>query len=631
MEERKQPRRASWQQLLETLRQLVPPEAVDFRDEQKAVIGQIRKGRDVLAVMPTGGGKSICYQVPAMHLPGITLVISPLLALMEDQCWKLYRKGFPVACLSSAFILDHDGFHRSRRGNAPDGEPDGGNEDNDNLSPENDKPKTKSFKALRNQIFLDACEKKYKLLYVTPERLRDGHFIRFAQKVEISMIAVDEAHCISLWGYDFRPRYLEISRLLTRIGYHPIIAAFTATAAKSVREDIVKLLGMKLPKDGNTAAGEGEGTVFSVQRDNLTFSVRHIPDEKGMKKRELLRCLKKHSGESGFVYCSRVDYVNEVWQYLCRHGIAAARYYAGLDDEDDTEKGGSKQENFNDFMVTGKKTVIVSTTALGMGIDKSDIRFVVHYNLPTCLENYYQEAGRAGRDGFPAECVLYYTREDIQTCRGLLERAVEGSELSEEERKWHLKTTGRRLSHMIEYAERGEALDSAALQQRILDYFRGFDPYDGVPEECRPDVLSRLRRTDVLYVNRTKIAQELRKGRMAADGLAVGRKYNGLPAPRVSYRVTGGVLDYFDLMVADAVYTLMKHCVPTIYAKTVYDSASRKLSALTKSFPRYTASVNSRVHQYIIRGRCVLSCIFRELRLYHSAVAAGEGVNQLKR
>ena len=572
MNRRKQPRGPTDKQLLETLHSLLP-DAPDFRDDQKPVIDQIMRGRDVLAIMPTGGGKSVCYQVPAMHLSGITLVISPLLALMEDQVKKLHDRGFPAACLSSAFIADRDGFHRLRS--------------------TEDKAGARSFRALRNQIFLAASRGEYKLLYVTPERLRSGSFIRFAQKVRISMIAVDEAHCLSLWGYDFRPRYLEISRLLTRIGYHPIIAAFTATATKSVREDIVKLLGMTDP----TQLGSG-----FAGRDNLSFSVRHIPTEHGRKKRELLRYLRERDGDSGFVYCSSVFCVNEVFQYLTDHGIAATRYYADLDKDPLIPPGESKQKNFHDFL-RGKKTVMVSTTALGMGIDKDNIRFVIHYNLPICLENYYQEAGRAGRDGKPAECILYYSKDDIDMCHALIQLAVEHSELSEKDQKLYLHTAEKRLGCMRKYAERGNVRNSEALQKEILNYFGTFDPHSGEAGRPQLDVIAKLKSIDVLYVNRTKIAQELRKGRMEGENLSVGKPYPEQPVPAVSYRVTGEALNYFDLMVADAVYTLMKHRVPTIYAKSVMELLSGNENLMLR--PERKADVENSIRK-MIRAEIVI-------------------------
>lgn len=557
------------EKLLETIKKLLPgvedPTQRDTWEFQKAIIERIRNKQDVLAIMPTGGGKSICYQAPALcpkdDDPGITLVITPLLALMEDQVKTLRNKGFgdEVACLSSGFIVDRDGFHYAKKANT------------------DDETETVAFRKLRNQIFLDAYRGKYKLLYVTPERLRTGSFIRFAQKTGIRMIAVDEAHCISMWGYEFRPRYLEISRLLTRIGYHPTIAAFTATATKSVREDIVRLLAM----DDYRLIGD-----VSKERENLKFSICRIKPAKteaaetGRKHRILFDDLQRFEGESGFVYCSKVRFVKEVYDYLKRKNVSVTRYYADLDDDPEREKGESKKRNFEDFL-SGRKKVMVSTTALGMGIDKENIRFVIHYNLPLCLENYFQEAGRAGRDSRDrcdekdSECILYYSEGDVAVCKELINSSINGSGLSDQDRDERKRVAEKRLDRMKEYALLDPDTDSQTrsqiLQRWILDYFRDFVPYDGK----RPglDVEKDIKKNDILYVNRTKIAGELRKGaHMEGDGLSVG---SGKPAPTVSYRVTGGTLTYFDMMVADAVYTLMKNRAPTstfrpkIYAKTV--------------------------------------------------------------
>ena len=538
----------------EELKELMPilqkllPKATEFRPHQKPIIKQIISGQDTLAIMPTGGGKSACYQVPALYFSerfgGITLVISPLRALMEDQVRKLAKSGVKVACICSSFIRDNyppknDVFHRFKDANAGD---------------EYGESESASFRSVRNRLFKDAVNGEYSIIYVTPERLRNGAFINFAQRAKIKMIAVDEAHCISLWGYDFRPRYLEISRFLKRIGYHPIIAAFTATTTKSSNEDIIKKLDMHNCRIiENDRGGRG----------NLDFRIRCKDPEN----RDMLEYLQKHKDESGFVYCSTVKNVNEVYDLLKEKGISVTRYYAGLDEDYEVEKdkNETKEKNFDDF-IKGRKQVMVSTTALGMGIDKDDVRFVIHYNLPLCLENYYQEAGRAGRDGKAADCILYYSAADIPVCKSLIDSSLRDSELSEQDNEKRRIIAEERLECMIEYGERGQKLgdkdkeNSKILQKEILSYFKNYEPILyrikklELSIRCRRskngDLLKYLQEREgesgLIYCSNEKKANEV-YGYLKGKGISVTRCYTEPDeAPKAEKEKSESADDYLD-------------------------------------------------------------------------------------
>ncbi len=336
-----------------------------FRHGQELLTDCILAGRDVLGIMPTGAGKSICYQVPALMLPGITLVISPLISLMKDQVQALNHAGVHAAYINSSLT------------------------------------EGQIAKALRL-----AAEGRYKIVYVAPERLETTAFLHFARHVEISMVAVDEAHCISQWGQDFRPSYLKIVRFVEALPKRPVLSAFTATATEAVKEDIICVLGLRDP----------EVLVTGFDRKNLYFGVE-TPKRKDDFVVDFVR---EHAGESGIVYCATRKNVEQVHDLLCRAGLPAARYHAGLTAEE--RRGG--QDDF----IYDVKPIMVATNAFGMGIDKSNVRYVIHYNMPQSMENYYQEAGRAGRDGEPAECILLYSPQDVMVNRFLIENKEQNTE-----------------------------------------------------------------------------------------------------------------------------------------------------------------------------------------------------------
>ena len=329
-----------------------------FRPGQEAVINAILDGRDILAVMPTGAGKSLCYQVPAMLFSGITLVILPLISLMQDQVKALNEAGVNAAFINSSL----------------------------------------SEKEL-NDTFKNAYKGHYKIIYVAPERLMSEGFISFAKSVEISMVTVDEAHCISQWGQDFRPSYMDIAEFINILDKRPIISAFTATATQNVREDIICSLGLSDPYF----------LVTGFDRENLFFQV----DKPQNKERFILDFIERHRGESGIIYCATRKNVDSLYTLLRKQHISVGKYHAGMSNEE-------RKQMQNDF-VFDYTSIVIATNAFGMGIDKSNVRFVIHYNMPSSMENYYQEAGRAGRDGLNSECILLFSPQDIIINRFLLE------------------------------------------------------------------------------------------------------------------------------------------------------------------------------------------------------------------
>ncbi|MEG2458763.1 MAG: RecQ family ATP-dependent DNA helicase [Raoultibacter sp.] len=383
-----------------------------FRPGQQTLVEAILSGRDALGVMPTGAGKSICYQVPGIVMEGLTLVVSPLVSLMGDQVRALVDAGVRGAFLNSSLT---PGQQRTVLGRAIDG--------------------------------------TYKIMYVAPERLSDPTFLDFTRKISIPLVAVDEAHCVSQWGQDFRPSYLGIAAFIDALPARPVVAAFTATATERVRRDITKLLALRTPTE----------VVTGFDRPNLFFGVqRKTPKEK---RAWLQRYVADHAADSGIIYCSTRKDVDALCEQLTTAGVRAARYHAGMKSPERTES----QRRFID----DDAAVMVATNAFGMGIDKSNVRYVVHHNMPGSIESYYQEAGRAGRDGEPSECVLLWSDSDIATCRYFIERDSTNEELSAEELDIVRATQRRLLEGMIGYCH-----TTGCLRAYILDYF-GSEPATG--------------------------------------------------------------------------------------------------------------------------------------------------------
>lgn len=373
-----------------------------FRVGQKSVIDNILAGRDAFAVMPTGAGKSVCYQIPAVLLPGITLVISPLISLMQDQVQALNEAGVPAAFINSA-LSEKD----------------------------------------YNETIRNAREGLYKIIYIAPERLVTEGFLALAKSIPVSMVTVDEAHCISQWGQDFRPSYMKIVEFVKTLEKRPIISAFTATATEAVREDIVCTLGLQDPFT----------LVNGFDRENLFFQV----DKPKNKEQYILKYISKHSGDSGIIYCATRKNVDKIYELLRSNGISVGKYHAGMD-------AGQRKKMQDDF-VFDYTSIVVATNAFGMGIDKSNVRFVIHYNMPQSMENYYQEAGRAGRDGLDAKCILLFSPQDIVINRFLLDHK-EMQDLDPADRDMVRERDTERLQVMERYCYTTECLRSY-----ILKYF----------------------------------------------------------------------------------------------------------------------------------------------------------------
>ena len=374
-----------------------------FRGGQEALIDAQLQGRDAFGIMPTGGGKSLCYQIPALLLEGVTLVISPLISLMRDQVIALKNAGVAAAYINSS------------------------------LTP-----------AQIRLVYRNIQSGMYKIIYVAPERLLTEGFLEAIQARKVSLVTVDEAHCISQWGQDFRPSYLKIVDFLNILTPRPVVSAFTATATETVRQDIAQILQLRDPLR----------VVTGFDRPNLRFEVQR-PKQKLP---ALIDLVQQRRDKAGIVYCATRKAVEEVCENLQLNGIAATRYHAGLPDEE-------RRDNQEDFLYD-RKTVMVATNAFGMGIDKSNVSYVIHYNMPQSLESYYQEAGRAGRDGAEAECILLYAPGDVQTAKYLIQHPALSGELSQEELEQKQRLDLERLDVMVNYCKTQECL-----RGYILDYF----------------------------------------------------------------------------------------------------------------------------------------------------------------
>lgn len=374
-----------------------------FRDGQEQIVDALLDGRDALCIMPTGAGKSMCYQIPALLFDGVTIVVSPLISLMKDQVGSLVQSGVPAAYINSS--LSYPQFLR---------------------------------------VLSNVEHGKYKIIYVAPERLLTDGFLDTCKKIKISMVAVDEAHCVSQWGQDFRPSYLKIISFVESLANRPIVGAFTATATNDVKEDIKKILRLENPFEITTG----------FDRPNLFFGVI----KSSSKDEKLIDLIRERGDRSGIVYCATRKNVEAVCELLCDNGFSAARYHAGLDEYE-------RRKNQEDF-VFDRKNIMVATNAFGMGIDKSNVTYVIHYNMPKNIESYYQEAGRAGRDGGEADCILLYSPKDVRLNRFMIENSEGNDELTIEENEQIRERDFERLKHMTFYSTTNDCLRGF-----ILRYF----------------------------------------------------------------------------------------------------------------------------------------------------------------
>jgi ATP-dependent DNA helicase RecQ len=454
-----------------------------FRKGQEDVIDTLLAGKDVLAVMPTGAGKSLCYQLPALMMEGLTIVISPLISLMKDQVEALRDEGIPAAYLNSSLTpADYAG------------------------------------------VLLRAAGGQYRILYVAPERLGHGDIVRITETVKVSMVVIDEAHCVSQWGHDFRPGYLAIADFIKRFPQRPVLAAFTATATAAVREDIVLMLDLQDPYT----------LITGFDRENLYFEVQKPKD----KEQFLLACLEERRGKSGIIYCSTRKTVEKLCQLLNQKGFPATRYHAGLNDKE-------RRDNQDDF-IYDRKPLIAATNAFGMGIDKSNVSFVIHYNMPKNIESYYQEAGRAGRDGSPADCILLYSPQDVNINKFLITRSFDeqssaGAPAAASDREAYIEHNLELLKRMTFYA-----VTTDCLRAYILKYFGENAPhYCGACSNCD----SVFENTDITVPAQKIISCVYRveqRGRRFGKGMIVnilkGSKSEKITGPGLDTVSTYGIM-----------------------------------------------------------------------------------------
>lgn len=469
-----------------------------FRTGQEQVIKQVLNGENSICVMPTGGGKSICYQIPALVLEGTTIVVSPLISLMKDQVDTLLEAGIHAAYINSS--LSHEEVR---------------------------------------DVMYDVERGAVKLLYIAPERLDSQSFLNELRNIPVPLIAVDEAHCISQWGHDFRPSYRLISRLAELFPNTPTVLALTATATPQVREDVCRILHIN----------EGNTVMTGFERSNLTFSVVQGQDREKFVKDYVA----KNENESGIIYAATRKTVNHIYELLQKRGVSVAKYHGGMFDEDRSYE----QERF----LKDEVQVMVATNAFGMGIDKSNIRYVIHYQLPKNMESYYQEAGRAGRDGLPSECIMLYASQDVQTQRFLIDQAQDPSRIPAELIK---------LQGMVDYCH-----TENCLQQFIIHYFGDLDAeVCGRCSNCTDNRESQDVTQDVQMVLSCVIRMGQKFGKMLTAQVLTGSRNKKVIEFGFDRLSTYGILRHYsakevanlmEFMISQDLLAVKQGSLPTIY------------------------------------------------------------------
>jgi len=537
----------------------------DFREGQRRIVESVLSGADTLGIMPTGGGKSICYQIPALMLPGLTLVVSPLISLMKDQVDALTAMGISAAYINSTLS---------------------GKEVNDRIRA-----------ARRGEL---------KLLYVAPERLELDWFREEMSELAISCVAVDEAHCVSQWGHDFRTSYLAVSPFVESLPQRPILAAFTATATPEVMDDMVRLLRLANPAVFVTGLG----------RDNLAMSVL-----RGENKREfVLNYATTHAHQPGIVYAATRKEVDDLYDRLCRAGIPAGRYHAGLSDKE-------REESQEAFLYDDIR-VMVATNAFGMGIDKSNVRYVIHYNMPKNMEAYVQEAGRAGRDGEPSECILLFSPQDIMTQKFLIEQNPQDGERKRNEY--------RKLQQMVEYC-----YQTSCLRWAMLDYFG--EAHDrtpcGICSSCRDEreLLDMTRDAQIVFscIHRMRerfgvsLVASVLKGSQNKKVLQYG--FDQLPTyGMLRTRTEKEISELINVFIAEGYLALSEGQYPVVrlqpLAVEVLKSRHQVMLRAPEPVTASSSSSSSRRRKYDEGPSAVNETVFEQLRLIRRDLAEKERV-----